>query len=215
MNPFEIRVNIPFEDGVFIDFYRNILLRNVPFCEINSDEDLHTCRTLTIHFIQKAMRMAHGVQTKQFELSSVLNYLDKVDEKDKKFHFLYIIYRELYRKGNTSSKELLSILSTYELNAPFDCIFKSANHYFGWDYLLTYFAQSPFESSLFSVMWVRYQKSLLKCKTDEYESFVNNLYLKDETDKYSIHLQETLNENHEFILERAELRYVESTIFEI
>jgi hypothetical protein len=215
MNPFEVSINIPFEDGVFIDFYRNILLRNIPFCEINSKEDLRSCRTLTIQFIQKAMQMAHGVQTKQFELSSVLNYLDNLGEKDKEFLFLYIIYRELYRKGNTSSKELLSTLFKYELNAPFCSIFKSANHYFAWDYLLTYFAQSHFESSLFSVMWIRYQKSLLKCDIDEFESFVNNLYLKDETDKYSILLQEPINQNHEFILERAEMLYVESTIFEI
>ena len=93
MNPFEVSINIPFEDGVFIDFYRNILLRNIPFCEINSKEDLRSCRTLTIQFIQKAMQMAHGVQTKQFELSSVLNYLDNLGEKDKEFLFLYIIYR--------------------------------------------------------------------------------------------------------------------------
>ena len=119
MNPFEIKVNIPFEDGVFIDFYRNILLRNVPFCEINSEEDLLSCRTLTIQFIQKAMRMAHGIHTKQFELLFVLNYFDKVVEKDKAFHFLYIMYRELFRKGHSSSQELLSILSKYPLNAPF------------------------------------------------------------------------------------------------
>ena len=61
MNPFEIKINIPFEDGIFIDFYRNILLRNVPFCEINSEKDLRSCRTLTIQFIQKAFRMAHGI----------------------------------------------------------------------------------------------------------------------------------------------------------
>ena len=213
MNPFEIKVNIPFEDGVFIDFYRNILLRNVPFCEINSEEDLLSCRTLTIQFIQKAMRMAHGIHTKQFELLFVLNYFDKVEEKDKSFHFLYIMYRELYRKGNSLSQELFSILSKYLLNSPFYSIFDSSNHYFAWDYLLTYFAHSPFESRLFSVMWNRYQKSLLKCDMSEYESFVNNLYLKDASGKYSILRQEMISQNHEFILKRAEMRYIESTIF--
>ena len=213
MNPFELSVNIPFEDGVFIDFYRNILLRNVPFCEINSEEDLRSCRTLTIQFIQKAMRMAHGIHTKQVELLSVFNHFDKVVEKDKAFHFLYIMYRELYRKGNSSSQELLSILSKYPLNAPFNSIFNSSNHYFAWDYLLTYFAQSPFESSLFSVMWNRYQKSILKCDMSEYESFVNDLYLKDAIEKFSILHQETISTDHEFILKRAETRYSESTIF--
>ena len=213
MNPFEIKVNIPFEDGVFIDFYRNILLRNVPFCEINTEEDLRSCRTLTIQFIQKAMRMAHGIHTKQFELLFVLNYFDKVVEKDKAFHFLYIMYRELYRKGNSSSQELLSILSKYPLNAPFYSIFNSSNHYFAWDYLLTYFAHSPFESTLFSVMWNRYQKNILKCEANEYESFINNLYLKDAIEKYSILHQETISTDHEFILKRAEMRYSESTIF--
>ena len=213
MNPFEFSVNIPFEDGVFIDFYRNILLRNVPFCEINSEEDLRSCRTLTIQFIQKAMRMAHGIHTKQVELLSVFNHFDKVVEKDEAFHFLYIMYRELYRKGNSSSQELLSILSKYPLNAPFNSIFNSSNHYFAWDYLLTYFAQSPFESSLFSVMWNRYQKSILKCDMSEYESFVNDLYLKDAIEKFSILHQETISTDHEFILKRAETRYSESTIF--
>ena len=213
MNPFEIKVNIPFEDGVFIDFYRNILLRNVPFCEINSEEDLLSCRTLTIQFIQKAMRMAHGIHTKQFELLFVLNYFDKVVEKDKAFHFLYIMYRELYRKGNSSSQELLSILSKYPLNAPFYSIFNSSNHYFAWDYLLTYFTHSPFQSTLFSVMWNRYQKNFLKCEANEYESFINNLYLKDAIEKYSILHQETISPDHEFILKRAEMRYSESTIF--
>ena len=213
MNPFEFSVNIPFEDGVFIDFYRNVLLRNVPFCEINTEEDLRSCRTLTIQFIQKAFRMAHGIHSNQFDLLSVFNHFDKVVEKDKAFHFLYIMYRELYRKGNSSSQELLSILSKYPLNAPFNSIFNSSNHYFAWDYLLTYFAQSPFESSLFSVMWNRYQKSILKCDMSEYESFVNDLYLKDAIEKFSILHQETISTDHEFILKRAETRYSESTIF--
>ncbi len=214
MNPFEKKVNIPFEDGVFIDFYRNILLRNVPFCEINSEEDLRICRTLTIQFIQKAMRMAQGIHTKQFKMSSVLNHFDKMEEKDKSFHFLYIMYRELFRKGHSSSQKLLSILSKHELNAPFQCIFKSTNHYFAWDYLLTYFAQSSFESTLFSVMWKRYQNSLLKCDIGEYESFVNNLYLKDASEKCSMLHQESVSQDHDFILKRAEMRYSESTIFE-
>ena len=214
MNPFELSVNIPFEDGVFIDFYRNILLRNVPFCEINSEEDLLSCRTLTIQFIQKAMRMAHGIHAKQFELSSFLNHFDNEEEEDKTFHFLYIMYRELYRKGHSSSHKLLSILSKYPLNAPFNSIFNSSNHYFAWDYLLSYFAQFPFERTLFSVMWNRYQKNFLNCNADEYESFINNLYLKDASEKYSILHQETISPDHEFILKRAEIRYSESTIFE-
>ena len=123
------------------------------------------------------------------------------------------MYRELYRKGNSSSQELLSILSKYPLNAPFNSIFNSSNHYFAWDYLLTYFAQSPFESLLFSVMWNRYQKSILKCDMSEYESFVNNLYLKDASGKYSILLQETISPDHEFILKRAEMRYIDKAIF--
>ena len=91
------------------------------------------------------MRMAHGIYTKQFEMSSVLNHFDNEEEEDKIFHFLYIMYRELYRKGHSSSRELLSNLSKYPLNAPFNGIFNSSNHYYAWDYLLSYFAQLPFE----------------------------------------------------------------------
>ena len=35
---YPLRTNL--EDGVFIAYYRNILLRNVAFCEINNAEDL-------------------------------------------------------------------------------------------------------------------------------------------------------------------------------
>ena len=159
------------------------------------------------------MRMAHGIYTKQFELSSFLNHFDKVEEKDKSFHFLYIIYRELYRKGHSSSRELLSKLSKYPSNPPFNSIFKSSNHYYAWDYLLSYFAQFPFERTLFSVMWNRYQKNFLKCDADEYKSFINNLYLKDACEKYSILHQETISQDHEFILKRAEMRYIDKAIF--
>ena len=123
------------------------------------------------------------------------------------------MYRELYRKGHSSSRELLSNLSKYPLNAPFNSIFNSSNHYYAWDYLLSYFAQFPFERTLFSVMWNRYQKNFLKCDADEYESFINNLYLKDASEKYSKRHQETICPDHEFILKRAEMRYSESIIF--
>ena len=62
-------------------------------------------------------------------------------------------------------------------------------------------------------MWNRYQKNFLKCEANEYESFINNLYLKDVIEKYSILHQETISTDHEFILKRAEMRYSESTIF--
>lgn len=61
MNLIEKKINNPLEDGVFNDFYRNILLRNISLCETNAEEDLRFCRALTIEFIQRAMRMARGI----------------------------------------------------------------------------------------------------------------------------------------------------------
>ena len=42
---------------------------------------------------------------------------------------------------------------------------------------------------------------------------VFHLYLKDASGKYSIFLQETISPDHEFILKRAEMRYIDKAIF--
>ena len=44
--------NLPFEDGVFSDVYRSVLLRNVEFCEVVTVEDRVSCIRMTNKFIR-------------------------------------------------------------------------------------------------------------------------------------------------------------------
>ena len=60
---YPLKNKLPFEDGVFIAYYRNILLRNVAFCEINNAEDLVKCTQLTNKFILNALNAAFGIHT--------------------------------------------------------------------------------------------------------------------------------------------------------
>ena len=98
---------LPFEDGVFIAYYRNLLLRNVAFCEINNAEDLVKCTQLTNKFVLKALNAAFGIQTGQIRPDYVLKNIDLEEDEEKAFNFLYIVYRELFRKSNPISNTFL------------------------------------------------------------------------------------------------------------
>ena len=88
---------LPFEDGVFIAYYRNILLRNVAFCEINNAEDLVKCTQLTNKFILKALNAAFGIHTGQIRTDDVLKDIDSDDDEeislDDVFEHEEILYR--------------------------------------------------------------------------------------------------------------------------
>ena len=205
---------LPFEDGVFIAYYRNILLRNVAFCEINNAEDLVKCTQLTNKFILNALNAAFGIHTGQIRTDDVLKDIDSDDDEEKAFNFLYIVYRELFRKSNPISNTLLTKVRLYEFKEPEKTVFFDFDCKLAWDYLLSYFAQEKFTTNLFAIMWFRYKKSLIKCKANEYEGFVYNLYLKDLKNKIILTRKKPEKDMYSAILKRAEKSYFKKEIFD-
>ena len=205
---------LPFEDGVFIAYYRNILLRNVAFCEINNDEDLVKCTQLTNKFILNALNAAFGIHTGQIRTDDVLKNIDLEEDEEKAFNFLYIVYRELFRKSNPISNTLLTKVRLYEFKEPEKTVFFDFDCKLAWDYLLSYFAQEKFTTNLFAIMWFRYKKSLIKCKANEYEDFVYNLYLRDLNNKIVLTRKKPEKDVYLAILKRAEKGYFKKEIFD-
>ena len=205
---------LPFEDGVFIAYYRNILLRNVAFCEINNAEDLVKCNQLTNKFILNALNAAFGIHTCQIRTDDVLKNIDLEKDEGKAFNFLYIVYRELFRKSNPISNTLLTKVRLYEFKEPEKTVFFDFDCKLAWDYLLSYFAQEKFTTNLFAIMWFRYKKSLIKCKAIEYEDFVYNLYLRDLNNKIVLTRKKPEKDVYSAILKRAEKGYFKKEIFD-
>ena len=211
---YPLKNKLPFEDGVFIAYYRNILLRNVAFCEINSAKDLVKCTQLTNKFIQKALNAAFGIHTGQIRTDDVLKNIDSEDDEEKAFYFLYIVYRELFRKSNPISNKLLAKVRLYEFKGPEKNVFFDFDCKLAWDYLLSYFSQEKFTTNLFAIMWFRYRKTLIKCKANEYEDFVYNLYLKDLKNKMVLTRKKPEKNLCLAIFKRAERNYFEKEIFD-
>ncbi len=205
---------LPFEDGVFIAYYRNILLRNVAFCEINNAEDLVKCTQLTNKFILNALNAAFGIHTGQIRTDDVLKNIDLEEDEENAFNFLYIVYRELFRKSNPISNTLLTKVRLYEFKEPEKTVFFDFDCKLAWDYLLSYFAQEKFTTNLFAIMWFRYKKSLIKCKANEYEDFVYNLYLRDLNNKIVLTRKKPEKDVYSAILKRAEKGYFKKEIFD-
>ena len=205
---------LPFEDGVFIAYYRNILLRNVAFCEINNAEDLVKCTQLTNKFILNALNAAFGIHTGQIRTDDVLKNIDLEEDEENAFNFLYIVYRELFRKSNPISNTLLTKVRLYEFKEPEKTVFFDFDCKLAWDYLLSYFAQEKFTTNLFAIMWFRYRKSLIKCKANEYEDFVYNLYLRDLNNKIVLTRKKPEKDVYSAILKRAEKGYFKKEIFD-
>ena len=214
VNEFTLDNKLPFEDGIFIAYYRSILLRNVEFCEINSAEDLVKCTQLTNKFIQSALNAAFGIHTGQIDVQDVLKNIDSEYDQEKAFNFLYIVYRELFRKSNPISSTVLTKVRLYEFKEPQKSVFYDFDCKLAWDYLLSYFAQERFTKNLFAIMWFRYRKTIIKCKANEYEDFVYNLYLKDVKNKTDLTRRKPEKDMYSAILKRAERNYFKKEIFD-
>ena len=63
-------------------------------------------------------------------------------------------------------------------------------------------------------MWFRYKKSLIKCKANEYEDFVYNLYLRDLNNKIVLTRKKPEKDVYSAILKRAEKGYFKKEIFD-
>ena len=188
--------------------FTNILLRNVEFCEINSAEDLAKCTQLTNKFIKNALVQLAIINGK-IDVHDCQKYRFRIDQER---HLTFSQCTELFRRNNPISFTVLTNLDYMSLTSKecfydFDC--KLA-----WDYLLSYFAQERFTKNLFKIMWFRYRKIIIKCKANEYEDFVYNLYLKDVKNKTNFTRSRPEKDEYTSKLQRAEGNKTYKNIFD-
>ena len=93
----------PFEDGVFIDIYRSILLKNVQFVKVNSPKDKLRCIFVTNKFVQSAISSAYSLHLSNSTPKNIISEFKQQYKKDKRFYYFYIIYRELSRRKSPVS----------------------------------------------------------------------------------------------------------------
>jgi hypothetical protein len=206
--------NLPFEDGVFNAYYRAILLRNVEFCKVVTDEDRVTCVNMTNKFIQKALNTAFYIHTNQVDVQDVLTNVDVEYDQEKLFYFLYIVYKELFRRDNPIASTVLTKVRLNEIEEPSKEVFYDFDCKNAWDYLLSNFHLEEFNKNMFSVMWFKYRKRLIKCKANKYEAFVYNLYLKDVKNKSDFTRRRPEKDEYTTRLQRAERGYIDKNIFD-
>ena len=127
---------LPFEDGVFSDVYRSVLLRNVEFCEVVTVEDRVSCIRMTNKFIRQAIFTAFGIHNKEVSIIDVLKNILNDYDKEKSYYFFYIVYQELLRRNNPLASVVLSELRIYEFIDPFKIVFKNFDSKLAWDFLL-------------------------------------------------------------------------------
>ena len=63
---------LPFEDGVFNSIYRAVLLRNVEFCKVITNEDRASCIRMTNKFIHQAIFVAFGVNNEEISIKELV-----------------------------------------------------------------------------------------------------------------------------------------------
>ena len=78
----------PFEDGIFISFYRLILLRNVEFCEVITEKDRIMCVSMTNKFIQKAINDAYAVNLSLIDSAELISESNQYYDAEKKYYYL-------------------------------------------------------------------------------------------------------------------------------
>ncbi len=214
VNEFTLDNKLPFEDGIFIAYYRSILLRNVEFCEINSAEDLVKCTQLTNKFIQSALNAAFGIHTGQIDVQDVLKNIDSEYDQEKAFNFLYIVYRELFRKSNPISSTVLTKVRLYEFKEPFKSIFKDFDCKLAWDFILLDLVTQDLTKNMFAILWFRYRKTLLKCRANEYREFIYKEYLKEVKNKTEFTRRKPEKDVYTSMIQRAERRHYDKEIFD-
>lgn len=204
----------PFEDGIFISFYRLILLRNVEFCEVVTEKDRAMCVSMTNKFIQKAINDAYAVNLSLIDSTELIIESNQHYDAEKKYYYLYIIYRELFRRKNKCADDFLKAVKASSFKDSSVGIFLSFNHKIAWDFLLTFLAQKDLNKEIFSLMWQRYRHSLLNVSSKKYSEFVYEKYLKEIADQTNLEQIKSNNNNEEIaILEIAEKSYLDSQIF--
>ena len=159
---------LPFEDGVFSDVYRSVLLRNVEFCEVVTVEDRVSCIRMTNKFIRQAIFTAFGIHNKEVSIIAVLKNILNDYDKEKSYYFFYIVYQELLRRNNPLAGVVLSELRIYEFISPF----KNFDSKLAWDFLLLDLAHQGLNEDMFNEMWFRYKETLFQCESNVFSGFV-------------------------------------------
>ena len=204
---------LPFEDGVFSDVYRSVLLRNVEFCEVVTVEDRVSCVRMTNKFIHQAIFTAFGVHNKEVSIIAVLKNILNDYDKEKSYYFLYIVYKELLRRNNPLAGVVLSELRLYEFISPFKNVFKNFDSKLAWDFLLLDLAHQGLNEDMFNEMWLRYKGTLLQFESNVFSGFVYKHYLKELKDPINLTKYNPPKKIYSFILKRAEERYKNKELF--
>ena len=205
---------LPFEDGVFNSIYRAVLLRNVEFCKVITNEDRASCIRMTNKFIYQAIFVAFGVNNEEISIKELVKNIKNDYDLEKEFYFFYIVYNELIRRNNTISYQLLKELRACKFQEPFKSLFRSFEAKLAWDFLLFDLAHQKLNENMFAILWFRYRKSLLKCRAKEYREFVYKEYLKDIKNKTEFTRRKPEKDVYTSIIQRAERRYSDTEIFE-
>ena len=205
---------LPFEDGVFNSIYRAVLLRNVEFCKVITNEDRTSCIRMTNKFIHQAILVAFGVNNEEISIKELVKNMKKDYDLEKEFYFFYIVYNELIRRNNTISYQLLKELRACKFQEPFKSLFRSFEAKLAWDFLLFDLAHQKLNENMFAILWFRYRKSLLKCRAKEYREFVYKEYLKDIKNKTEFTRRKPEKDVYTSMIQRAERRYSDTEIFE-
>ena len=200
---------LPFEDGVFGDVYRSVLLRNVEFCEVVTVEDRVSCVRMTNKFIHQAIFTAFGVHNKEVSIIAVLKNILNDYDKEKSYYFFYIVYQELLRRNNPLAGVVLSELRIYE----FISTFKNFDSKLAWDFLLLDLAHQGLNEDMFNEMWFRYKETLFQCESNVFSGFVYKHYLKEFKDPINLIKYNPPKKIYSFILKRAEERYKNKELF--
>ena len=204
---------LPFEDGVFGDVYRSVLLRNVEFCEVVTVEDRVSCVRMTNKFIHQAIFTAFGVHNKEVSIIAVLKNILNDYDKEKSYYFFYIVYQELLRRNNPLAGVVLSELRIYEFISPFKNVFKNFDSKLAWDFLLLDLAHQGLNEDMFNEMWFRYKETLFQCESNVFSGFVYKHYLKELKDPINLIKYNPPKKIYSFILKRAEERYKNKELF--
>ena len=204
---------LPFEDGVFSDVYRSVLLRNVEFCEVVTVEDRVSCVRMTNKFIHQAIFTAFGVHNKEVSIIAVLKNILNDYDKEKSYYFFYIVYQELLRRNNPLAGVVLSELRIYEFIDPFKIVFKNFDSKLAWDFLLLDLAHQGLNEDMFNEMWFRYKETLFQCESNVFSGFVYKHYLKELKDPINLIKYNPPKKIYSFILKRAEERYKNKELF--
>ena len=205
---------LPFEDGVFNSIYRAVLLRNVEFCKVITNEDRASCIRMTNKFIYQAIFVAFGVNNEEISIKELVKNIKNDYDLEKEFYFFYIVYNELIRRNNTISYQLLKELRACKFQEPFKSLFRSFEAKLAWDFLLFDLAHQKLNENMFAILWFRYRKSLLKCRAKEYREFVYKEYLKDIKNKTEFTRRKPEKDVYTSMIQRAERRYSNTEIFE-